>query len=113
MEGHGSVGAGGEEAIGDHAVGVRIKIQCPAKALDEGDSAGLAVGDAQRPAASPLPVEDAAHIALEHVGKEGLVDRESESHRPRKGQHPLPVRRFGQDVVDQLGGRIAHAAGGT
>lgn len=35
------------------------------------------------------------------------------ANRKRKGQHPLPDRRLGKHVIDQVGGRLHHAARAT
>jgi hypothetical protein len=47
-------------------------------------------------------------------GREQLGMRsEQQAKRDRKREHPLPHRHPGDDVIDQVGGRLRHAPGAT
>jgi len=100
-----------EQSVEEQAVEVRIKIQNTAEPLYEGHGPGLAVGDARPSAPQALPCEDSAQEDSEHLREELAVHRQEKPELPGEGQHPLPVWRFGQDTVHQMGRGVRCLAG--
>lgn len=49
----------------------------------------------------------------EELAEERSIDRQAEAQHERKGQHPLAVGGFGQEIVDKVGRDVGHAPADT
>lgn len=84
MKLHGAVGAGGEDAVGEHGVGVAVEVEQRAEALHEGDGTRVRVGDAVGACASPLPGEQLGQEHTQCLAQEVAVSGEQKSHSTRQ-----------------------------
>src|SRR5262245_34374160 len=89
---------------------VGIEVEGAAEALHEGHRSCQAVADAEGAAALSLPGEDGTQEDSEDAAEEGSIDRQAETQRPGQREHPLSVGRFGQEIIDEAGGGVGHAA---
>jgi len=70
---------------------MRVEVECTAEALEEGDRAGLAVGEAQAPAAVALPGEDDAEEEADQLAEELRVAGEGEAEREGEAEQQRVV----------------------
>jgi len=97
----------------DERVEVDVQVRRRAEALDRGDGATAAVGDAAPPRASPLEGQHRTNEHREHAPAERLVVGERVAQPARRGEHPLPDREAAEHVIDQVCREARHAAPGT
>lgn len=91
-----------------------VEVERGAEALDDSHAAGFE--DAAypiRPRAPAQPSRDDADESAEHDAGECGVEGHAESKTERNGQHPLPHRDLGHDVITEMRGEVAHAAAET
>lgn len=89
---------------------MRVQVQGRAEALDQGGRAGSRPGRDGQPRVSDHKGGEGALHHGEH-GRQGLgLGGEQKAQGKREGQHPLSDRCFRKHVIDQVGGRLHHAA---
>ncbi len=97
----------GEDAIGRQDVKMYKATKRRVEPLHEGDSAGLAV----RARRVLLPARDFLHEDAALRRQRVRAEREYATNFVRRGQHPLPHRDVGQDVIHQMSRGVAHPPG--
>lgn len=97
-------------AVQEQHVKVRIEPQIARTALDHRHCPAPAT--AQTPPFLPLAIPGAHRVDEDpqHRCQQAPVEGQREPQRVRHGQHPLPDRDLGQDVVHQVGGTFIHPA---
>ncbi len=79
-------------------------------ALDGGDGAGLAIGQAVGEVAAAVPPGHGIGEDAQHLAEQLALEREGKAQREGHGEHELPDGDVGQDVVDKVRGARAHAS---
>jgi len=90
---------------------MRVEVERTTEALEEGDCSGLAVREAQAPAAVALPGEDDAEEEADQLAEELRVAREREAELEGEAEHPLAVGDRRQQVVDEVSRGVVGPAG--
>jgi predicted ATP-dependent protease len=86
---------------------VDVQLQSGAEALHEGDGAGGRMAQPSTSQAASLPGEQNTHTGLQGRSEEVRPPAEGEPHRNRQREHPLSVRRAGQDAAAARAAKVA------
>jgi hypothetical protein len=99
------------DTVEHEGVEVHIEVQRVTEALDEGHGASPAPPDgASSPCTAAVGGEHAADEPPQHHRGEGGVVRQAVAQGEGKRQDPLAHRGLGEHAVDEVGGRVGHAA---
>ena len=100
----GPVAAEAVRTIQEQHVQVDIEVQSRAEALDQGDCAAAGAGGHGQAGLANHERRDGTLHHGQYCGQCLGLGCEEEAQGKRKGQHPLPDRHFGKDVIDQVRG---------
>ena len=97
------------DTVGSEGMKVHVQVQRAPEALDDGDGAGAASGEAGSLRALAVGGEDGA----QEDAQDGLGTVVVEGHAPTKpegdAEDPLAMADVGEDAVDEIGGARGHA----
>jgi len=100
----------GIDPVEHQDVKVRVEVEGAAEPLDERHGATLGIDQAAGPGVAAQMGEDRTEEDTPHLAKHGAVVGHPVAEREGHGEDPLAHRRMGQDPVDEVGGRVGHAA---
>jgi len=89
---------------------VDVEIERPPKSLHDGDRAAAPVSHAGVPCPTPVEPEDRSQGSAHDGAAEVVVPGQPVTEAVREAQHPLAHRHPWEDVVDEMGGTLGHAA---
>jgi hypothetical protein len=94
-------------------VEVHVEVERVAEALDESHCTALGVSRRRAQGGlgpATLRGEDSADEQAHHVAAQRAIVCHAVAKLPGEREHPLPDRHLGQDAIDQVRGRVRHAA---
>jgi hypothetical protein len=107
VKGHGAVVGLREDSVGRHDVEMHEDAEGGVETLDEGHTPRLGPRESRGGSAEPAYLFDEDAIAR----RQGVrAKRHHAADFEGRRQHPLPHRRVGQDAIDEVRRRPAHAA---
>src|SRR2546429_1615055 len=98
----------GEDAVQEEGVEVDVQLEAAPEALDHRHGAAPPVARAARSAA--IEAEHGPSGDAEHGAAERVIVGEEIAQAVRKREHPLAHGNVRQDVIDEVGGLLRHAA---
>jgi len=92
---------------------MNIELEATAKPLDHRHGATLSVAHARGGCSAAIEAKHGAHGDAEHRAAERVIVGEEIAQSVRQGEHPLAHGDVWQDVIDETGGLLRHAATAT
>src|SRR5439155_14564675 len=103
----------GEDAVQQEGVEVDVQLEAAPEALDHRHGAAPPVAHARARRAAAIEPEHGAYGDAEHRAAERMIVRKKIAQAVRQGEHPLAQGNARQDVIDEVGGLLRHAAAAT
>src|SRR5437016_2482891 len=100
----------GEDALQEEGVEVDVQLEAAPEALDHRHGAAPPVAHARAARSAAIEAEHGPSGDAEHRAAERVIVGEEIAQAVRKREHPLAHGNVRQDVIDEVGGLLRHAA---